>query len=185
MITQTKTRSVPVTKYRSETKQIKQADGSVKSETVKVPYTENVQQNFTVQVPYTENVQQTYQLRVPYTADGKRIDKSDFGKYGLKENGQLGNDSGLERERLTVPPVIQKALVRVTDGHPSGDPSDSASGSETIDLPNADTWRGQQLRRAKYPESRLDGRLPKKQKWLRFSSCSGIQMAESFQDAWA
>ena len=135
-----------------------QADGSFKTDHGSVcPTPKTCTQSPTVQVPVTENVQQTYQVQVPYTADGKLIEKSDYGKYGLKDNGRRGSDLDLERERLAVPPVIQKALVLVTDGHPSGDPSDSATGSETIDLPDADTWREQQLRRAQYSEFRLDG----------------------------
>ena len=88
MRNETKTRSVPVTKYRSETKQVKQADGSVKSETVKVPYTEHLTQNYTVQVPYTEQVAQSYQVPVPYTADGKRIERSDYGRFNLNNDGR-------------------------------------------------------------------------------------------------
>ena len=81
-----KTRSVPITKLRGETRRVKQADGSFKEETILVPYTEQVSQGFTVQVPYTENVEQDYTVEVPYTAEGKRIEKSDYDKYGLGDS---------------------------------------------------------------------------------------------------
>ena len=80
-----KTRSVPITKLRDETRRVKQADGSFKEETIQVPYTE-MSQGSTVQVPYTENVEQSYTVEVPYTAEGKRIEKSDYDKYGLGDS---------------------------------------------------------------------------------------------------
>ena len=89
---ETKTRSVSVQKTRTETRQRKQADGSFKTYSVEVPYTEQVQQNYTVNVPYTEQVAQSYQVQVPYTADGKRIEKSEYGKYGLNEQGRRGDE---------------------------------------------------------------------------------------------
>ena len=80
-----KTRSVPIIKLRDETRRVKQADGSFKEETIQVPYTE-MSQGLTVQVPYTENVEQSYTVEVPYTAEGKRIEKSDYDKYGLGDS---------------------------------------------------------------------------------------------------
>ena len=77
-----KTRSVPIIKLRDETRRVKQADGSFKEETIQVPYAE-MSQGLTVQVPYTENVEQSYTVEVPYTVEGKRIEKSDYDKYGL------------------------------------------------------------------------------------------------------
>ena len=83
MTTQSKTRSVPVQRTRNETKTRTLADGSIQSYQVSVPYTENVTQKYTVQVPITEQTTQSYAMQVPYTANGKRIEKADYGKYGL------------------------------------------------------------------------------------------------------
>ena len=99
MTTQTKTRSVPVQRVRTETKTRKLADGSIESYQVKVPYTENVAQNYTVQVPATEQITQSYTVQVPYTADGKRIEKADYGKYGL-DAGALSQET--EKEALVA-----------------------------------------------------------------------------------
>ena len=99
MTTQTKTRSVPVQRVRAETKTRKLADGSIESYQVQVPYTENVAQNYTVQVPATEQITQSYTVQVPYTADGKRIEKADYGKYGL-DAGALSQAA--EKEALVA-----------------------------------------------------------------------------------
>jgi len=99
MTTQTKTRSVPVQRTRNETKTRTLADGSIQSYQVSVPYTENVTQNYTVQVPATEQITQSYTVQVPYTADGKRIEKADYGKYGL-DAGALSQET--EKEALVA-----------------------------------------------------------------------------------
>ena len=102
--TETKTGpGTPVIKYHDETKQIKQADGSIKTETVKVPHTEFVRPDYTESHTFTENVLQSYQVQVPYTADGKPIEKSDYGKYGLGSDGGMRGGQGLENEdRLSL-----------------------------------------------------------------------------------
>ena len=97
--TETPTRSVPVTKIRNETRTRRLADGSIETYKAQVPYTENVTQNYTVQVPYTENVEQSYTVQVPYTANGKRIEKADYGKYGLNA-GALSQET--EKEALVA-----------------------------------------------------------------------------------
>ncbi|MEL7498464.1 MAG: VWA domain-containing protein [Planctomycetota bacterium] len=48
---ETRTRVVPVTKTRTESRTYKMPDGSVATKQIQVPYTENVTQNYTVQVP--------------------------------------------------------------------------------------------------------------------------------------
>ena len=64
MRTETKTRSVPVKRMRKE-KRTRVVDGKNEEYEVNVPYTENVTQNYTVQVPFTENVTQSFQVEVP------------------------------------------------------------------------------------------------------------------------
>jgi len=92
MTTETKTRSVPVQRTRNETKTRTLADGSIQSYQVSVPYTENVTQN-------TEQITQSYTVQVPYTANGKRIEKADYGKYGL-DAGALSQAT--EKEALVA-----------------------------------------------------------------------------------
>ena len=81
--TETRTRTVPCTKIRTESREVTLADGTTVTKELEVPYTENVTQTYTVQVPYTENTVQAFQVEVPYTADGQRIAKADYGKFGI------------------------------------------------------------------------------------------------------
>ncbi|NND97519.1 MAG: tetratricopeptide repeat protein, partial [Pirellulaceae bacterium] len=61
MRTETRTRSVPVTSYRTEIR-----DGR----SVQVPYTEMREQSYAVSVPYTEQVEQSYTVQVPHQYGG-------------------------------------------------------------------------------------------------------------------
>ena len=60
MRTETKTRQVPVTRTRLETRTRTLSDGTTQQYQVSVPYTEMRTQNYTVMVPYTENTTQSY-----------------------------------------------------------------------------------------------------------------------------
>ena len=131
MTTQTKTRSVPVQRTRTETKTRKLADGSIESYQVSVPYTENIVQNYTVQVPATEQITQSYTVQVPYTANGKRIEKADYGKYGLdagalsqatekealdllkNETANLEKTLALEQYSRVIQPANLKAQINI------------------------------------------------------------------------
>ena len=127
--TETKTRQVPINRIREEKKRVKQADGSIKVETVKVPYTEMVTQPYTVNVPFTEQVAQSYTVPVPYTADGKRIEKADYGKFGLDANGR-----GLKEKMVFrgADEWRKKTLRRTktTDFRLTGRPAEFISGGE-------------------------------------------------------
>ena len=81
--TETRTRQVPVTRTRKEKREVTLADGKKVTKEIDVPYIENVTQSYAVSVPYTENTTQSYQVEVPYTADGKRIEAVDYAIYGI------------------------------------------------------------------------------------------------------
>ena len=98
---ETKTRTVPTQKMRTETRTRQSSDGTSERYEVQVPYTENVTQNYQVEVPYTENVTQNYQVEVPYTADGKKIAKEDFEKYGV----DVSRGEAQQSEKWTPPPT--------------------------------------------------------------------------------
>jgi len=74
--TQTKTRQVPVTRMRTEDR-TRIVDGKEQKYQVQVPYTENVTQNYTVQVPYTEQVSQSYSVQVPVAVVSLEESKAD------------------------------------------------------------------------------------------------------------
>ena len=87
--TETKTRSVPVTKNRTElrTRTITKEDGSVVEEnySVNVPYTEQVTQNYTVQVPVTSVDLKSDESQKIVDRLAARFDPNMKREFGLKE----------------------------------------------------------------------------------------------------
>ena len=120
MRTEAKTRQVPVQRTRTETRSRTLSDGTVENYTVQVPYTEQVTQNYTVQVPVTSSVQQSYFDEAEFEKLEDEI-KQMYRRLGPTKQWMENNYYLLRPEQQTPQLVTVNRFWRDYSNHEGGD----------------------------------------------------------------